>query len=298
MASRKVSILIPANGEKYLQPTIDDLLAHATGEIEIIAVLDGWWPQPPLKDHRRVHIIHWGKTRGMRDAINAAARIATGAYFMKIDAHCSVSQGFDEVLVRDYHETNWIVVPRRSSLDPTIWGPLDNGKSPVDAHFLSYPFEEGRPGAGLHGTVWNDRSRRRKDILLDEEMSSQGSCWFMAREHWDRLGDMEVEKYGTFIQEFQELGLKTWLGGGKVMVNKQCQYLHWHKGKEGRGYFIDKRNMARGSEFTTRYWMLDQWAERKHDLRWLIERFAPVPTWPADLDAAFADARRRLGVAA
>jgi hypothetical protein len=40
-----------------------------------------------------------------------------------------------------------------------------------------------------------------------------------------------------------------------------------------------------------RYWTLDRWAERRRDLRWLIEKFAPVPTWPADLDAAFARAR-------
>jgi hypothetical protein len=35
-----------------------------------------------------------------------------------------------------------------------------------------------------------------------------------------------------------------------------------------------------------------------HDLRWLVEYFrdqgVPVPTWPADLDVAFAEARRIL----
>jgi len=40
--------------------------------------------------------------------------------------------------------------------------------------------------------------------------------------------------------------------------------------------------------------MLDLWTERKRDLRWLIEHFSPVPTWPEDLDQAFFEARKRL----
>jgi hypothetical protein len=99
------------------------------------------------------------------------------------------------------------------------------------------------------------------------------------------------------VSEFQELGNKTWLGGGKVMVNKKVTYLHWHKGKSGRGYFIDKRAMARGHDHTIRFWMLDQWDKRQHDLRWLIEHFWPVPSWPADLDVAFAEARKLLAAA-
>jgi len=28
--------------------------------------------------------------------------------------------------------------------------------------------------------------------------------------------------------------------------------------------------------------MFDQWVHRKRDIAWLIDHFAPVPTWPAD----------------
>ena len=130
-------------------------------------------------------------------------------------------------------------------------------------------------------------------MLLDDEMSSQGSCWFTTRAWWERmLGPMEVQNYGTFVQEFQEIGLKTWLGGGEVKVNKRTWYAHLHKGKKyGRGYTINRNDHLNGMRFCNRYWMLDQWRDREHDLRWLIERFAPVPTWPTDLDEAFAKAR-------
>lgn len=293
----KVSLIIPSRNERFLVPTVQDVLRHAAGELEVLVVLDGYW-DTNLPNDPRVRVIHKGQAEGMRRAINDAARIATGDYLMKLDAHCSVSEGFDEVLQAQC-DGDWIVVPRRDRLDAEQWCKQETGKPPIDAHFLSYPFE--RPGdgsCGLHGTIWKSRAATRTHILLDEEMSSQGSCWFMSRGHWNRLGEMDYRSYGNFVNEFQELGLKTWLGGGKVMVNKSCQYLHLHKGKTyGRGYPLTKHEQQRGSDFTTRYWMLDQWAERVHNLRWLIERFAPVPTWPDDLDAAFATAREVLRAA-
>lgn len=293
----KVSVIIPSRNEKFLVPTVNAVLKNAVGDIEIVVILDGYWPDPPLPNDPRIAVVHRGLHRGMRAGINAAVHVASGEWLLKLDAHCDVSPGFDEILVTQ-SDKDWIVVPRRMSLDPIKWAREANGKSPVDAHYLSYPFE--RPGdssCGLHGTVWNERARTRKDHLIDEEMSSQGSCWFMHRDHWNRIGPMEPDKYGSFIQEFQEIGLKTWLGGGRVMVNKNCHYLHLHKGKEhGRGYFISKQEMQAGADFATRYWMTDSWPDRVHDLKWLIERFWPVKGWPEDLDEAFFEANKRFGV--
>ena len=74
----KVSIIIPARNEIFLQKTVADLLSKAAGDIEVIAVLDGYWPDPPLPYDKRVIQIHRGKAKGMRAAINAAAGIAKG----------------------------------------------------------------------------------------------------------------------------------------------------------------------------------------------------------------------------
>lgn len=302
MVPGRLSIIVPSRNEQFhlddgtfhdlIGNTIKDIQAHSKGDVEIIAVLDGYWPDPPLPDFPNLVILHKGTAEGMRPAINDGVAMATGEFFMKLDAHCSLSDGFDLALKTDYLENNWMMVPRRDRLDPDIWDLQVSKKPPIDYHFLSYPFE--RPGdkkCGMHGTVWTERIIQRinnPDYLIDDEMSSQGSCWFMHREHWNRVGPMEIAKYGNFIQEFQELGLKTWLGGGMVKINKKVRYLHLHKGKRfGRGYFIGKGEMQNGADFATDYWMWDKWKERTHDLRWLIERFSPVPTWPMDLDEAF-----------
>lgn len=291
----KVSVLIPSRNERFLARTIEDVLAKARGDLEVIVTLDGYWPQPPLVEDPRLHLIHRGKARGMRPGINAAAALAKGDFLLKLDGHCMVAEGFDVQLAADCPQ-DAVMVPRRHRLDADAWAIKDEGRPPIDAHYLSYPFErEGDVTCGLHGAEWRERAKARKEVLVDEEMSSQGSCWIMSRAQWQRIGPLDVENYGTFVQEFQEIGCKTWLGGGQVLVNKRTWYAHLHKGKEhGRGYTISVNDHRRGHEFCTRFWMLDQWADRVHDLRWLIERFAPVPTWPDDLDLAFAVARQRL----
>lgn len=296
-----VSVIVPSRSERFLVPTVADLLANAEGDIEVIVVLDGYWPDPPLPEDRRIRVLHFGDAKGMRPAINAAATIARGEYLLKCDAHTMWAPGYDVALKADYHESNWIVVPRRYALDPDAWAiAADAGggrKYPIDYHYLSNPYERpGDPACGLHGTPWNARKIERADILIDDEMSSQGSGWFMSRQHWAWLGDLDIEHYGNFIHEFQELGLKTWLGGGAVKVNKKTWYAHLFKGRKyGRGYSMAGFNHEAGRDYCTDFWMHDRWPQRVHDLRWLIEKFAPVPTWPADLDRAFSRPASMVG---
>ncbi|PJB50935.1 MAG: hypothetical protein CO103_01050, partial [Chloroflexi bacterium CG_4_9_14_3_um_filter_45_9] len=80
-----LSVIIPARNERYLQKTIENVLENIKGDTEIIVVLDGYWPEEPIKDHPRVNIIHHSGSRGQRASINEAARIAKGEYIMKLD---------------------------------------------------------------------------------------------------------------------------------------------------------------------------------------------------------------------
>lgn len=275
----QVSVLIPSRNERYLGNTIKDLFVKAETEIEVIAVLDGYWPDPPIEDHPNLTLLHRSEDQGMRDAINSAAAISRGKYLLKSDAHCLFGQGFDRILMADC-EDNWMVIPRRLSLDGENWGILKNGKAPIDYHFLSYPYAK-LDQIGMHGQVWAERAKERAEVLIDDEMSTQGSCWFMTKRHFNRIGPMQEEGYGRFVQEAQELGLKTWLGGGRMVINKKTFYAHWHKGKAvGRGYFIDKREMIRGAKYAADFWMNNRWDKRVHDIEWLIDKFWPVPTWP------------------
>jgi glycosyltransferase involved in cell wall biosynthesis len=288
----KVSVIIPARNEIYLQQTITDLLLKASGDIEIIAILDGYWPQPVLKDDPRLILIH-RERRGMRAAINSGVEIAKGEYVMKIDAHSIISPGFDEILQKEC-DKDWIVVPRRYSLEMDTFE-VRRHRPFVDYEYLSYPFRQKRHkgGAAMCGMVWDARINERIDILLDENMTFQGSCWFMPKEFFNRrIGKMDEAGYGTFIAEAQELGLKTWLGGGKVMTNKKCWYSHLWKGEPYRQRYtelfgqvysrIGWNERREGNKFNISYWLNDRWEQRIHDFDWLIDHFWPVPSWTKD----------------
>ena len=288
----KLTVIIPARNEIFLNKTVNDLFEKAEGDLEVVVALDGYWPESELmpQSNSNLKYIHFGKARGMRAAINAAASIATGDYLMKCDAHCMFAEGFDEVLKADC-DGDWVVIPSRYSLDGENWKILETGKSRVDYHYLSYPKHKGH---GIHGTVWNQRARNRKDnpaYDIDDEMSFQGSCWFMPTAHfWSFLGGMDEDSYGSFIQEPQEIGMKTWLGGGRVVVNKKTWYAHLHKGKrprenagirqQGRGYFLSKREAKAGNDFSADFWLNNRWDDRVYDFEWFLDKFWPVPQWP------------------
>lgn len=200
---------------------------------------------------------------------------------MKLDAHCMVAEGFDDVLIADCDQ-DWVVIPRRYSLDPEKWDIAKNGKAPVDMHYLTYPYLKPEE-IGMHGQVWKERAKERIDILIDDEMSSQGSCWFMHKEYFWKFGGMSCDGYGDFVQEAQEICNRCWLSGGRVICNKKTWYAHLHKGKTyGRGYFISKQKMINGAIFSADLWMNDRWNSplKIHKFDWLIDKFWPVPTWP------------------
>ena len=250
-----------------------DLLAKASGEIEIIAVLDGYWPESKLPDNDRLILIHRGAPQGMRAAINAGEAIARGKYLMKCDAHCMFAPGYDLAL-KEGCEKNCIVIPRRFALDAEKWVVIDNPKYPIDYMYLS---------RDLHGTVWNEKNKDPKlaEKLIDETMSAQGSCWFMQKDYFRALELEDEENYGTFSNEFQEIGLKCWLSGGRVLVNKKTWYAHLHK-TEGRGYALGAGQIEKGAVYTTRWLGNTAWHKQTLPIAWLIEKFWPIPGWPPD----------------
>src|SRR3990172_823176 len=279
----KVSVIVPSRNEIFLEKTLNDLLAKARGDVEVVAVLDGYIPNPPIAIHdSRLVVLSTHEAKGMRNAINCGAAVSKGEYLMKADGHCMFEEGFDEVLKAEC-EDNWVVVPRRYSLDAENWAIMDTGKARVDYHYICWPWNKPQE-PGMHGEVWRERAKARKDILIDDEMSSQGSCWFMTKKHFnDFLGGLPEEGYGSFVQEFQQIGNKTWLGGGRVVINKKTWYAHLHKGKKyGRGYYISQKKMVIGQSWSFDYCMNNRWEKRIHDIEWLIDKFWPVPTWPTN----------------
>jgi glycosyltransferase involved in cell wall biosynthesis len=286
-----LSIIIPSRDARFLQKTIDDLIAKAEGEIEIIVVLDGYWPNPIIKDSPKVIVAHQGTVhnhKGMRDGINAGVRLARGEYIMKIDEHCMLDQGYDLKLIADC-EDNWVVIPRRYRLDPEKWEIIHDGRPPIDYMYIEYPYLKPLDiTQGLHGNEWRQRYYDRKDIMIDDTPSTQGSCYFMKKSWWDKMGEMESENYGTFTHEAQEITIKTWLMGGRVVVNKKTWYAHLHKGRKygtGYGFSTDQwkrhsESMEKGRLYCINYWLYT--TDYQYDWDWFVNKFPDMPGWTPD----------------
>lgn len=260
-----LSIVIPARNEPYLQNTIDGILNAASGEVEITAVLDGYWPDPPIRDDAHVRLIHFSESRGMRAAINAAVRVSQGEYLLKCDAHCLFDEGFDEKLIENC-EPDWTVVPRRYGLDANSWAKTDK----------LYEFQYIRQ-SDLKGKDWPEYTDRVKGQQIVDLMTSQGSCWFIHRDRFWDLGGLDEVNYGSMGKEAQEVCLKTWLSGGRYVLNRNTWYAHWSK---DTGLYRDvKEEKRKSANYALDFWANNRWPMQKHSLDWLVEKFAPVPTW-------------------
>jgi hypothetical protein len=125
-----LSIIIPSYKDPLSMKTIDSLLENAETEIEIIDVLDGYWPSFELRQDPRVRYVHLGKNRGMRDAINAGVAVSGGKFIMRVDEHQIFGKGYDRIMTETC-EPNWIVTARRYFLDPVEWKVMEIGREHV-----------------------------------------------------------------------------------------------------------------------------------------------------------------------
>lgn len=217
-----LSIIIPSYKDPLLHKTIDSLLENATGEIEIIPVLDGYEPEKPIIVDPRVIPLQLGTNVGMRRAINAGVALARGEFLMRNDEHQMFGKGYDEILTRDC-EPNWIVTPRRYALDPVRWEVMDI--PPVD--FMKLKIVNVGGGVRKFSGV---ASPGNDGELIQESMAMQGSCWVMRKSWWDQIiGELQNEGYGPHYQDSHEMVFKTWQAGGKLMVNKKTWHAHKHR---------------------------------------------------------------------
>lgn len=283
-----LSVLIPNRNSPFAAKTIQDLLDKAVGEIEIVVNVDEKWPDPIVND-KRVTYIHPSQPKGLRWGINACASVARGKYLMKIDDHCLVGPGFDKILIESHLQDTWVQIPRRYALDADNWKieERDDNKYPIDYMYLDFPRKGKDHDDGMHGVPWKERREQNKSLEIDDTASMQGSCYFMTKNHFDNfLHGLSEEGYGQFSQESQEIGFKTWLGGGEVKVNKRTYYAHLHKGSRyGKMYSIPDWNeyTRQASEWSADFWLNNRWSNRRRDFEWLIdEKFPGMPSWPTD----------------
>ena len=214
-----LSVIIPSYKDPLLNKTIQSLLDNATGEVEIIPVLDGY-RQDVLED-ARVHPIFLGTNGGQKNAVNTGIRMARGEYIARSDEHCMFGPGYDEIT--QHMEPNWVVTPRRYFLDPEKWEVMD--KEPVDYEKLIIK-ETPRK---FSGQWWPSRQKERKDVMIDETMMIQGSFWVCRKDWFEKTVGSFSNRYGDHYQDQAELAFKTWQNGGKLMVNKNYWFAHKHR---------------------------------------------------------------------
>ena len=293
-----LSVIIPDRNEQFLKKTVDDLLTKAEEPIEVIVVMDGIWNKNFDWNKENIVVIHHGtvqNSRGMRASINAGVAVAKGEYIMVLDGHCMMSQGYDKVLKADC-EDDWLVIPRRYRLDPEKWEIIEDGRPPIDYMHIDYLFrKENSRGIGLHGIEDRQRGIDRKDILIDDCWTGQGSCYFLKRKFWEVIGPLDDENYGHFAQEAQEITFRVWLSGGRVVCNKKTWYAHLHKGSRwGKNYGFSNaqykkhgESVQKGRAFCNDFWLNDRWDKRVHDFKWMVEKFMPIPGWSENWESQF-----------
>lgn len=314
---RDVSVVITARNEEFLARTVEGILENKRANTEIIVICDGNWPNPPIKDNPDVTMIYRPASIGQRAAINEGIKLSTAKYVMKLDAHCIVDEGFDVKLMADC-EYDWTVIPAMYNLHAFDWvcscgnrryqGPTPDkcekcgGKMEREMIWkprLSRRSEFMRFDSDLHFQYWSDYKKRpeaKGDIV--EIMSFIGACFFIHRERYWDIDGLD-EEHGSWGQMGTEIACKTWLSGGKLMVNKKTWFSHMFRtqgGDFGFPYPQSGRQVEHARKHSQDLWRNGKWPKAIHTLDWLVEKFAPVPGWDNKTPATVTTAPQNKGI--
>ena len=307
-----LTVMIPARNEEFLGKTVEECLKSIRGNTEIIVILDGYLPDPPLTPDPRVTIIYNPVFVGQRAATNQAVKIAKGKYVMKIDAHVALDEGFDVKmleafskldddvtlipLMRNLHVFNWVCKNgheryqgRSGTCDecgkPTtkdiVWISKRSPKTftfrfDKTMHFQYWGALAKEP-ENIKGALCNDGTH---DTNLRETLSVQGSCFMITREKYIAL-DICSEDFNSWGQQGVEIACKTWLSGGRVISNLNTWYAHMFRTKGGDFGFPysnpqDKVNENR--EKSRELFQRNKWPLAMRKFQWLLDKFNP-PDW-------------------
>lgn len=296
----ELSILIPARNEEFLSRTVQDLLDNIEADTEIIVVLDGKWADPPLPVHERLNVVYLPESIGQRAATNLACRLARGKYVAKTDAHCAFDKGFDRKLIADMRP-HWTVVPTMRNLHAFNWvckcgetkyqdkvPKCDKCSSNMTKDVVwiakkrpqsnSYCFD-----SEPHFQYFNEFSKRPEGKGdLTESMSLQGSFFMMTKDkYWEH--NICDESIGSWGSQGIEVACKTWLSGGRVIVNHKTWYAHMFRTKPENGFgfpYEQPPNMGPSAKAKARdLFFNNKWPKAKKPISWLIEKFWPVKGW-------------------
>lgn len=290
-----LSIIIPARNEEFLSKTIEDILEHIEGNTEVIAILDGYWPEPSIKDHPKVVLLHYSESIGQRAATNQGVQLSRAKYIMKVDAHCAFDQGFDVKMMKNMQD-DWIMVPIMKNLHAFDWvcpnghrryqgksGVCEKCGEPTEKDVVwiakkspnstAYRFDN-----TLHFQYWGDYKKKQKGNLV-ETMSLQGSCWMVTRDkYWEY--NLSDEAHGSWGQQGSECSLKFQTTGNKVVVNKHTWYAHMFRTQGGDfGFPYPNPGVKKAREYSRDLWFNNKFDKQIYPLSWVVKKYSPIPGW-------------------
>jgi hypothetical protein len=132
--------------------------------------------------------------------------------------------------------------------------------------------------SNLDFQYWSELGNRPESKgSIADTMSLLGACWAMKRERYWELGGLD-ESLGSWGDMGTELSCKSWLSGGRLVVNKNVWFAHFFRtggiGFPWPGGGRKEVAKARGKEI----WLNNLWPKQIYPLSWLIDRFRP-PDW-------------------
>jgi len=303
-----LSVIIPARCEEFAVNTVNDVLDKARASTEVILVLDGAWADPVIPDRPGLHIVHLATPIGQRAATNLGARMSHAEYVMKLDAHCSLDEGFDVKLMEDC-QPDWTMIPMLYNLHAFDWKCLGCGKQtyqgtrPKDCKCGGTEFEmvilwKPKEGKGpyvswrfdnqMQFKHWRKHCKRPEaqgDFV--ETLSFAGPCFFIHRDRYWELDGCD-EAHGSWGQFGTEWACKSWLSGGKLITTRKTWFAHLFRTGNFKGAFdggssfpypISGNAQERAKVYSRDLWLNDRWPKAIHPLKWLVDKFKPVPDW-------------------
>lgn len=308
----KLSIIVPGRNEEFMGRTIEDLLEHTSDQTEIIAVLDGFLPNPPFKPNPKVTIIYNPIAVGQRASVKQGVKISKSKYVMKIDAHCSVDEGFDLKMIKAMEElgddTTLIPVMRNMHIFDLVCpeghrryqspsGPCETCGKPTVKDIVWIPKKSPatftfRFDKTLHFQYFGELAKRPENIQgvlkLDgtrdtnyrETMSIQGSCYMLTRDRYFDL-DIDSDQFHSWGQSGTEIACKSWLSRGQVVANLYTWYAHTFRtrgGDFGFPYPNPQNKVNENRELSRELFQRDKWPLATRKFQWLLDKFNP-PDW-------------------
>ena len=210
VCKEKTSVIMPIGREKYTQRTIDNLIETATGDIEIIAIFDGI--EPDIEQQDKVRIYHNKAMQGVRRVFNEGAKLATGKYLFRIDAHCIMSQGWDTKL-KCACKDKTVVCSVLDGIREETWEPKTHNYTfcSIDKNYET--------------KWWGKRKKLGDCDLIEETMSFTGCGWMVQKDYWEHI--KYNEDYASWGLIGTETSLNVWLGtGGRVLLRTDVRCAH------------------------------------------------------------------------